>query len=98
MLLAATGLPVGFFRTCGYDVTELQLVAGETLLFYTDGITEARDSFDIDYGEERLASRAAARSHLRPDELVRARIDDVTVFTCGVPPLDDCTVMALRYR
>ena len=38
--LAATGLPLGFFYTSRYEVTELQLVPGETLLFYTDGLTK----------------------------------------------------------
>jgi sigma-B regulation protein RsbU (phosphoserine phosphatase) len=97
MPFVATGLPLGFLCTSRYAVAEIQLLRGETLLFYTDGITEARNSFDIEYGRERLASLAAERSHLRPDELVRACVDDLTVFTSGAPPFDDRTVMALRY-
>jgi sigma-B regulation protein RsbU (phosphoserine phosphatase) len=97
MPFVATGLPLGFLCTSRYAVAEIQLLRGETLLFYTDGITEARNSFDIEYGRERLASLVAERSHLRPDELVRACVDDLTVFTSGAPPFDDRTVMALRY-
>ena len=96
--LVASGLPLGLFPAARYDVSEIQLVGGETLLLYTDGITEARDPFDSEYGLDRLASLAAARSHLRTDELVKACIDDVAVFSCGVPPFDDRTVMALQYQ
>jgi sigma-B regulation protein RsbU (phosphoserine phosphatase) len=95
--LAATGLPLGLFYTSAYDVTELRLVSGETLLFYTDGITEARNRLDVEYGPERLMSLAIARSERCPKELVRACVDDVTTFTAGIPLLDDRTVMALRH-
>ena len=96
--LVASGLPLGLFPAARYDVSEIQLVGGETLLLYTDGTTEARDLFDSEYGLDRLASIAAARSHFRTDELVKACVDDVAVFSCGLPPFDDRTVMALRYQ
>jgi phosphoserine phosphatase RsbU/P len=95
--LAATGLPLGLFYTSTYDVTELRLVPGETLLFYTDGITEARNRQDVEYGPERLMNLALGRSDRCPEELVRACVDDVTAFTAGLPLLDDRTVMALRH-
>ena len=72
MPLVATGLPLGLLYTSRSNVTEIQLAQGETLLLYTDGITEARDPFDVEYGQERLVNLAAGHSHLRPDELVRA--------------------------
>jgi phosphoserine phosphatase RsbU/P len=95
--LAATGLPLGFFYTSRYEVTELQLVPGETLLFYTDGVTEARNPLDVEYGPQRLMSLAVGRSNLCPEELVRACVDDVVAFSAGTPPFDDRTVMALRH-
>jgi len=94
--LAATGLPLGLFYASMYDVMELRLVPGETLLFYTDGITEARNPMDVEYGQERLMSLAIGRSDRCPEELVRACVDDVTAFTAGLPLLDDRTVMAMR--
>jgi sigma-B regulation protein RsbU (phosphoserine phosphatase) len=95
--LAATGLPLGLFYTSTYDVTEVRLVPGETLLFYTDGITEARNREDVEYGTERLMNLVIGRSNRCPEELVRACVNDVTEFTAGLPPLDDRTVMALRH-
>jgi sigma-B regulation protein RsbU (phosphoserine phosphatase) len=95
--LAATGLPLGFFYTSRYEVTELQLVPGEMLLFYTDGVTEARNPLDGEYGPQRLMSLAVGCSNLCPEELVRACVDDVVAFSAGTPPFDDHTVMALRH-
>jgi phosphoserine phosphatase RsbU/P len=97
MPVVATGLPLGLFYTSTYDVTELKLVRGETLLFYTDGITEARNPMDVEYGTERLVHVAVGRRALCPEELVRACVDDVTAFSSGVAPHDDRTVMALRH-
>jgi phosphoserine phosphatase RsbU/P len=95
--VVATGLPLGLFYTSTYDVTELRLVRGEMLLFYTDGITEARNPMDVEYGAERLVSVAVGRRALCPEELVRACVDDVTAFSSGVSLHDDRTVMALRH-
>ncbi|PWT84853.1 MAG: hypothetical protein C5B58_04035 [Acidobacteria bacterium] len=94
----ASGPPLGLFPTSSYNVKEIRLVGGETLFLCTDGVTEARNLSDSEYGLDRLASIATARSHLRPDELVKACVDDVAVFSCDVPPFDDRTVMALQYQ
>lgn len=97
MPLVATGVPLGLFYTSSYDVTQLTLERGETLLAYTDGITEARNSLDIEYGPERLMTLAVGRSDCCPEELVRACVDDVTAFTAGLPLVDDRTLMVLRH-
>jgi len=96
MPLAATGLPLGLFHTSTYEITKLQLAPGETLLLYTDGITEARNHSDVEYGAECLAHFAAERGHLSAEQLVRACVDDVTAFTTGTELSDDRTIMALR--
>lgn len=98
MPLVASGPPLGFFPAPRYDVNKIQLTGGETLLLYTDGVTEARDRFGNEYGLERLASLTAPRDHLCARELVKACVDDVGVFSCGVAPFDDRTIMALRYE
>lgn len=97
MPLAATGLPLGLFYSTTYDVIELKLVPRETLLFYTDGVTEARNAVDLEYGTERLVSLAIERGNCCPEELVRACVEDVIAFSAGLPPMDDRTVMALRH-
>lgn len=97
MALAATGVPLGLFRTSTYGVTRIQLAPGETLFFYTDGITEARNTTDTEYGLERLARFVAERGHLSAEELVRACVADVSAFVADTELSDDRTLMALRH-
>jgi phosphoserine phosphatase RsbU/P len=92
----ATGLPLGLFYASKYEVTQIQLKPGETLLFYTDGITEARDISEIEYGHERLATVATVREYPNPEELVHACHKDVTAFTSKTIFSDDLTLLAIR--
>jgi sigma-B regulation protein RsbU (phosphoserine phosphatase) len=94
--VVATGVPLGLFNASKYEVTHIQVQPGETLLFYTDGVTEARNRSDTEYGPERLARLATQRSHLGPKELVHACRDDVSAFTARAPLSDDLTMLALR--
>jgi len=97
MPLAATGLPLGLFYTSTYEVTQLRLVRGEMLLAYTDGITEARNSVDMEYGAERLMGLAARSGNCCPEDLVRACVNDITAFGAGTSLIDDRTLMVLRH-
>jgi phosphoserine phosphatase RsbU/P len=95
--LAATGLPLGLFYTSSYEVTQLRLVRGEMLLAYTDGITEARNSSDMEYGAERLMNLAVRSGDCCPEDLVRACLNDITTFAAGTSLVDDRTLMVLRH-
>ena len=94
--IVATGVPLGLFYASTYEVKVIQLAPGETLLFYTDGLTEARNHLDSEYGHERLAHLATGQSHLPPKELVKACRDDVSAFTSSAHLSDDLTLLALR--
>jgi sigma-B regulation protein RsbU (phosphoserine phosphatase) len=89
------GLPLGLFCDAEYASRDLHLAAGDTLLLYTDGWTEAA----TDEGEFGIGRAAAVlrRAKDRPlAELLaacRAGMDD---FLNGTPPGDDLTLLALR--
>jgi len=92
----AKGLPLGLFYESRYEVSRIQLQPGETLLCYTDGLTEARDSAENEYGHERLAKVAQGNKDLAPEELVRACREDVAAYTSQSNFSDDFTLLALR--
>lgn len=94
--LAATGLPVGLFCSSPYAVSELRLSPGESLLLYTDGVSEARDRSGAEYGATRLTGAAAARGTAAPWDLIAACLADLAAFRAGSPAADDLTLMALR--
>ncbi|MCA1581793.1 MAG: SpoIIE family protein phosphatase [Acidobacteria bacterium] len=76
------------FLTAGFDLTE-----GDTVLAYTDGISEAVGRREQLFGDERLraAVRAAPGS---PEEVLAAVLDAVREFSKGEPQSDDLTLLA----
>jgi serine phosphatase RsbU (regulator of sigma subunit) len=75
-----------------HDV-RIKLLPGDTLLLYTDGITEARNGKEL-YGEERLAV-AATRSYYSAEALASAVLSEALKFQDG-RPRDDIAVVAIR--
>ncbi len=73
----------------------VQLRAGDTLLLYTDGITEAHDPRGRLFGEDRLLD--AVMAHGGPGDLSQALLHQVRRFEGGVAQADDITCVALRY-
>jgi sigma-B regulation protein RsbU (phosphoserine phosphatase) len=95
---AAGGLPLGMLKAVKYDTATVQLDAGDTLLLFTDGITEAMNPRQELYGEERLVQLLGERaSALAVDELVRQVTEEAAAFADGAPASDDMTVLGIRY-
>jgi len=89
------GLPLGLFCEAEYATRDLQLAAGDTLLFYTDGWTEA----STDEGEYGIGRAAAVLRRVKDRplaELLAACRADMEEFLAGAPRGDDLTLLALR--
>lgn len=90
--------PIGLMEGASYSTSTLQLNDGDVLLLYTDGVTEAENSKQEQYGEERLMqvlSQIGEREASAIIELVR---EDVNKFRDGATPNDDTTIVPLRYH
>lgn len=59
--------PLGVLPRAAYRNTELELAPGDRVLLYTDGVTEARNGAEEDFGDERLRELAATAGDLAPD-------------------------------
>jgi len=79
-----------------YDSGRLTLAAGDTLLLYTDGVTEAMDSEYRQYGEERLASRMQSYRALACRECLGALVGDIRAHAAGAEQSDDITMLIFR--
>ena len=75
----------------------VRIDAGERLLMFTDGIPEAFDGQDNEYGEERIETFLIARRE-HEEGLLDDLVADVLAFTGGVPPRDDMTLLLLSHR
>jgi phosphoserine phosphatase RsbU/P len=81
------GLPLGL--GCGdYSETQISLSAGSKLVFYSDGITEAENAKQEEYGLGRLAEHAA-----KPEASAVSIVDDVRLYANGYGVRDDATVV-----
>lgn len=85
-------------ETIKYKQKELFLEPGDRLLLYTDGITEATDSNNALYGEERLKSFMNSHQSLKPDEMLRGIKTDIDGFVGEASQFDDMTMLMLDYR
>ncbi len=92
----ATGLPIGIFCREQYSAREFQLEPGDSLLLYTDGLTESLDPMDTEYGTERLSRMVSVNHSFAPQALTAACLDDARSFRAGQPKTDDLTVMVIQ--
>jgi sigma-B regulation protein RsbU (phosphoserine phosphatase) len=89
------GPPLGLMDDLEYEQTTLALVPGDTLAFYTDGITEAMNAANAQFGVGRL-DLELGRCGNAPADIVQAIVKSVDDFTGGQPPVDDQTLLVAR--
>jgi serine phosphatase RsbU (regulator of sigma subunit) len=92
-----TRLPVGALRDVRWDVKTGKVEPDDTLLLYSDGVTDARSPAGECFGESRLRL-TLARSGGDPQEVVDSLFGAIEEFTAGSEPFDDITVVAVRWR
>ena len=93
----AGGLPLGLFDMIPYTAGQVTLGTGDAIFLYTDGVSEATDSTDADYTDERLIAALEANFQLSCPALLGEIYDQVVAFTNGAPQSDDITMLALRF-
>jgi sigma-B regulation protein RsbU (phosphoserine phosphatase) len=95
-LLPSGGVPVGMLPSAMHREASVGLGPGDTLLLYSDGITEALNRSDEEFGLERLTGLALDGRGEPPAELSRRIFGAVSDFTAGVAQYDDQTVLIAR--
>ena len=79
-----------------YTESITHLEPGDVVLLFTDGITEAEDSSDEEYGVERVADVAASLADPSAERLCEAILAGVTQHTDGRPLQDDATLLVVE--
>ena len=91
------GLLLGKFEGAPYDMTTVQLNPGDTVVTFTDGVTEAEDERDGFFDEERLISYLEKHPAKSLELLVKGIFLEVMKFTGAAEQSDDITVLTVRY-
>ncbi len=94
--IEATGLPLGLFCHSEYPARKFSLEPGQGLLLYTDGLTEARNANDEEFGVERLSSFLSSQADLPGPDLIRGCRKQLSDFLSGAAPADDVTIMLVQ--
>lgn len=95
MRLPANGVALGVLLEAEFETGEIALGQGDRVLLYTDGVTEAFDAGDREYGEGRLEAFLVKGRGLDDPTLIEALKNDVLTFCGAVRPRDDMTLMVV---
>ncbi|OQY26492.1 MAG: hypothetical protein B6244_13360 [Candidatus Cloacimonetes bacterium 4572_55] len=94
--LDAGGLPLGMFPGAPYQAKTIQLHPGDLLTMYTDGVSEAWNRDENEYGEERLEALIKAHRKETADDLMKRILQDVANFSDGMRQTDDITIVLCK--
>ena len=88
--------PVGMFDSVGCEINRADLAAGDILVLYTDGITEAENPQGEEFGMERLSALIQSSSMLSADGLMNNILETATNFCREVGFNDDVTILVVK--
>jgi serine phosphatase RsbU (regulator of sigma subunit) len=92
--LVAGGIPLGILPEAEFAEETVPFRRGESLLLFTDGVSEAMTAADEEFGEERLTCLAVMNAKMSPEEIVAKIEKEVEAFTGETSFGDDFTLLA----
>ena len=94
--LQAGGMPLGVMDQAPYQSAAVTLQPGDWVAAFTDGVIEAENPVQAQYGEDRLLTMLCWGAAMPPQALLDAILADITRFAQNAPQNDDITCMLLR--
>lgn len=90
------GMPLGINAEAAYESGQITLQSGDWLALFTDGLVEALDARNEEYGEQRLMTTLQSGASATPEELLRRIISDLDHYVGNTPQHDDVTCMLVK--
>ena len=91
-------LPIASFEDSPYVKETFTLGIGDTIIIYSDGVTEAMNKAEELFSEERLLTSLREVNGQHPNELLKKILADVHGHAADAPQSDDITILALQYK
>ncbi len=95
-LLDVGGIILGMLPEFPYQLGVVEFDSSDLLVCYTDGVNEALNTEEEEYGEERLENLISSNRHLDSSELSDTIVSELREFSRGVPQFDDITLLITR--
>ena len=90
------GLPLGIMPEVKYESGRVTVAPGDWLIIFTDGLVEAENARQEEYGETRLLAALERGKSVEPRELLKQLMAEVDLFVGNTPQHDDVTCMLLK--
>jgi sigma-B regulation protein RsbU (phosphoserine phosphatase) len=90
------GLVLGMFENVSYDGGTVEMAPGDTLVIYSDGVTETWNPEGEEFGEESLLPLAIAGRQMEAEELQDAILRELERYEAGARATDDRTLVILK--
>jgi phosphoserine phosphatase RsbU/P len=97
-MIEAAGLPLGMFADATYDETTIHAGSGDVFVFLSDGLIDASNARDEQFGRTRIEHVVAHNSQRSAQEIVDALFAATQEFSAGAPVFDDQTVVVLKVK
>jgi serine phosphatase RsbU (regulator of sigma subunit) len=94
--LGVGGLPFGIMPEVTYESARVTLAPGDWLVIFTDGLVEAENAVQAEYGETRLLAAIDAAKSTEPAEMLRRLMFELDVFVGSTPQHDDVTCVLIK--
>ncbi len=94
--LATGGTIIGMFAQTSYEEGRLQLEPGDTLIAFTDGVPEALNPSDEEYGEDRLKDMLRSVAHLPVNDMAARILQDLKTWISDAAQYDDLTFILMK--
>lgn len=96
VLLKAKGIALGVIENIELEEEEIQLEKGDLITLFTDGVTEAINQKEEQFGQQRLLTLIEENRGLSACEIISKIEAEVTAFSGGQPQFDDITLMIIK--
>jgi sigma-B regulation protein RsbU (phosphoserine phosphatase) len=96
LLLKAQGIALGVVDGIKLEEAEIQLEKGDLITLFTDGVTEAINEKEEQFGQQRLLKIIKENESLSAKDIIKKIQDEVTAFSGGLPQFDDITLMIIK--
>lgn len=94
--LAQGGMIIGMFAQSSYSEAEVQLHSGDVLILYSDGVTEAHNPSEEEFGDDRLKNLLRRAAHLPINEMAAHILEELKTWMADAAQYDDLTFVLMK--